>query len=103
MNSNDPWARESARDYVAGLGDHRPGVPPLPGMVRESVANPDPWQREKARAAVEKSQRGPEQPAASSVRMLAWGAAADGGGGWQTPSPPVSLGLQIAVPGTAGR
>ena len=35
--------------------------------------------------------------------MLAWQAGPDGEAGWQLPSQPVTPGLQIAVPGTAGR
>jgi hypothetical protein len=52
LNSNDPAARESARNHLAGLSDYRPWVPPLPGLVREARDNPDPRAREYARAAL---------------------------------------------------
>jgi len=101
---SDPAARESARTYLAGLdGGTQPWVPPLPGLVREAEGNPDPREREGARAAIQKSMAGPGQAAAASMRMLSWQAGTDGAAGWQLPSEPVTPGLQIAVPGTAGR
>jgi hypothetical protein len=100
---SDPMAREPARTYRYGLdGGARAWVPPLPGLVRESQSRPDPRQRESARAALQKSAASPEQKASGSVRMLAWGTGPQGGAGWQAPQP-VTPGLQIAVPGTAGR
>ncbi len=100
---SNPADRESARRLLAGLDNGaRNWVPPLPGLVRESQDNPDPWHRERARASLEKSQAGPERGAARSVRALTWGPGPDGEAWRQVPQA-AAPGLQIAVPGTAGR
>lgn len=100
----DPLAREAARTYGYNLdGGARSWAPPLPGLVREAEGNPDPREREGARAAIQKSMAGRGSAPATSARMVAWGTGPDGGAEWQLPSEPVIPGLQIAVPGVAGR
>jgi hypothetical protein len=100
---SNPADRETARAVLAGLDNGaRNWAPTLPGLMRESQDNPDPWKRERARASLEKSQAGPERGPATSVRALTWGLGPDGEAWRQVPQT-TAPGLQIAVPGTAGR
>ena len=100
----DPMMRETARTYSYGLDSGaRSWAPPPPGLVQKAETSADPYERERARAAISKSMTGPAQPAPVSLRALTWGTGPDGQAGWQRTSQPGAPGLQIAVPGMAGR